>query len=93
MLVAFIGMREFRSGLATYIRRAQHGERVVITVDGAPVAQLSQMSGDMGQTTMADLIARGAVTPPRRRGDWIPDDPLILSSGARVDRALNQVRS
>jgi antitoxin (DNA-binding transcriptional repressor) of toxin-antitoxin stability system len=91
--MAFIGMREFRSGLATYIRRAQHGERVVITVDGAPVAQLSQMTGDMGQVTMADLIARGAVTPPRRRGDWIPDDPLILSSGARVDRALNQVRS
>jgi hypothetical protein len=51
------------------------------------------MSGDMGQATMADLIARGAVAPPRRRGDWIPDDPLILSSGARVDRALNQVRS
>jgi hypothetical protein len=47
----------------------------------------------MGQVTMADLIARGAVAPPRRRGDWIPDDPLILSSGARVDRALNQVRS
>jgi len=91
--MAFIGMREFRSGLATYIRRAQHGERVVITVDGAPVAQLSQMTGDMGQVTMADLIARGAVAPPRRRGDWISDDPLILSSGARVDRALNQVRS
>ena len=43
--------------------------------------------------SLADLIARGAVAPPRRRGDWIPDDPLLLSSGARVDRALNQVRS
>ena len=77
--MAFVGMREFRSALATYIRRAQHGERVIITVDGAPVAQLSNMAG--------------AVAPPRRRGDWIPDDPLFLTSGARVDRALNQVRS
>jgi len=83
--MAFVGMREFRSALATHIRRAQHGERVIITVDGSPVAQLSQMSADMGGATMADLIAR--------RGDWIPDDPLLLSSGARVDRALNQVRS
>jgi antitoxin (DNA-binding transcriptional repressor) of toxin-antitoxin stability system len=91
--MAFVGMREFRSALATYIRRAQHGERVIITVDGSPVAQLSQMTADMGGATMADLIARGAVAPPRRRGDWIPDDPLLLSSGARVDRALNQVRS
>jgi antitoxin (DNA-binding transcriptional repressor) of toxin-antitoxin stability system len=91
--MATIGMREFRSALATYMRRAQMGERVVVTVDGTPVAQLSAMGADLAGVTMADLVARGAVSAPRRRGDWVADEPLILYSGARIDRALSQVRS
>ena len=91
--MAHIGMREFRSALATYVRRAQMGERVVITVDGAPVAQLSNMGSDYSGITIADLVARGVVMAPRRTGDWVPSDPLILYSGARIDKALSQVRT
>lgn len=91
--MASIGMREFRSALATYVRRAQMGERVVVTVDGAPVAQLSSMGSDYAGITMADLVARGSVNPPRRRGDWVPGEPLVLYSGTRIDRALQQVRT
>lgn len=91
--MATIGMREFRSSLATYIRRARTGERVVITVDGAPVAQLTPMESDLTGISMNDLVARGAVVAPRRRGDWVPSDPLVLYSGARIDRALAQVRT
>ena len=90
--MAVIGMREFRSALATYIRRAQMGERVVVTVDGAPVAQLSNMGYDYAGITIADLVARGTILPPRRRGDWVPSEPLTLYTGARVDRALHQIR-
>lgn len=88
-----IGIRDLRSALATYIRKAQMGERLTITVDGAPVAQLSGLEADLSGVTITDLVARGLVTPPRRRGDFVPHDPLILSSGARIDRALNQVRT
>lgn len=88
-----IGIRELRSALATYIRRAQAGERVTITVDGAPVAQLSGLEADLSGVTMPDLVARGLVMAPRRRRDFVPSDPLILHSGARIDRALNQVRT
>lgn len=91
--MAHIGMREFRSALATYVRRAQMGERVVITVDGSPVAQLSNMGSDYSGITIADLVARGVVAAPRRTGDWVPCDPLILYSGARIDKALSQVRT
>ncbi len=91
--MAAIGIRELRSALATYIRKAQSGERVTITVDGAPVAQITGLTPDLSGVTMSDLIAQGLVTPPRRRGDFVPDDPLILTSGARIDRALNQVRT
>lgn len=88
-----IGMRELRSTLSTFLRRAQQGERVVVTIDGRPVAQLGPLAGDMDGVSLADLVARGAVIAPRRRGDWVPDEPLLLTAGARVDRALNQVRS
>ena len=88
-----IGIRELRSALATYIRKAQTGERVTITVDGSPVAQLSGLTPELTGATMADLVAQGLVTPPRRRGDFVPQDPLVLNSGARIDRALNQVRT
>jgi antitoxin (DNA-binding transcriptional repressor) of toxin-antitoxin stability system len=91
--MAHIGMREFRSALATYVRRAQMGERVVITVDGSPVAQLSNMGSDYSGITIADLVARGVVMAPRRTGDWVPSDPLVLYSGARIDKALSQVRT
>ena len=49
--------------------------------------------GDLSGVSLADLVARGTVVAPRRRGDWVPDDPLLLTSGARVDRALGQVRA
>jgi prevent-host-death family protein len=91
--MATIGMREFRSSLATYIRRARTGERVVITVDGTPVAQLTSMEADLTGVSMSDLVARGAVVAPRRRGDWVSSEPLVLYSGARIDRALAQVRT
>ena len=91
--MAHIGMRELRSTLSTFLRRAQQGERVVVTIDGRPVAQLGPLAGDMNGVSWEDLVARGAVIAPRRRGDWVPSEPLLLTAGARVDRALNQVRT
>lgn len=69
------------------------GERVVITVDGQAVAQLSSVESDQSAMTMADLVARGLVLAPRRRGEWHPGEPLVLLTGARIDRALVQVRA
>ena len=90
--MASIGIRELRSTLSTYVKRASAGERIIITVDGAPSAQLSRLQADTTGPTLADLVARGVVLPPRRRGDWVPAEPLVLYTGARIDRALSQVR-
>ena len=91
--MAQVGIRELRAALATWIRRAQAGERVVITADGSPVAELSAVGTDFSGVTMTDLLARGAVLAPRRRGDFVPGEPVLLSSGSRIDRALGQVRA
>lgn len=90
--MASIGIRELRSSLATYLRRAQAGERIVVTSAGRPAAQLGPVTGDESGTTLADLVALGRVEPPRRRGDFVPPQPLLLYAGTRIDRALSEVR-
>lgn len=90
-------MREFRSNMAAFLRRAQAGERVTVTVDGRPIATLGPVSSDpsgapMGVTT-DDLVARGVLLAPRRRGHLVPADPITLWSGVRIDRAVNEVRA
>lgn len=91
--MASVGIRELRNGLAAYVKRAQSGERVVVTVDGQPAAQLANLSGDFTGITMDDLVARGAVLAPRRRGEFHLDEAVILPAGTRIDRALAQVRT
>ena len=83
-----VGIRELRNDVAAVVRRAAAGERVVITVDGQPVAQLGPLE-PAGAPTLDDLIASGHVRAPRRavpeppdaedapidaRSDWILDD-------------------
>jgi prevent-host-death family protein len=38
--VTHVGTRELRANLAAHLRAAQAGHRVVVTVDGSPVAEL-----------------------------------------------------
>jgi len=60
-----IGTRELRANLAAALRQVRAGERLVITVDGCPVAQLGPLQ-PAGSPTLADLAASGLVDPPRR---------------------------
>lgn len=90
--MALIGVRDLRSALATYVRRANAGERVVITVDGAPVAELGPVQASGLGVSLDDLVARGVVLPPRRRGDFMPHEPSLLYSGMRIDRAVSEIR-
>ena len=83
-----VGIRELRNDVAAVVRRAAAGERVVITIDGQPVAQLGPLE-PTGAPTLDDLIASGHVVAARRphpeapsaedapvdaRSDWILDD-------------------
>ena len=83
-----IGIRELRNDVAAVVRRAGAGERIVVTVDGRPVAQLGPLE-PTGAPTLDDLVASGHVVAARRppppppdaedapvdaRSDWILDD-------------------
>jgi len=90
-----IGARELRLSLASSLRRAASGERMVITDAGNPVAQLGPLDSP-GQSTIDELVSRGLVVPPRRRqsGDLsrIVDSPIEVWSGVRLDQMVRDLR-
>jgi prevent-host-death family protein len=85
-----IGVRDARTQLPTIIRRAETGERTVITAHGRPVAQIAPL--DHTNPLLDHLIAAGAITAPRRRSPWRAPDSVRIWSGVRIDRALRELR-
>src|SRR3954464_15503095 len=85
-----IGVRELRNDVAAVVRRAAAGERVVVTVDGRPVAQLGPLE-PTGAPTLDDLVASGHVRAPRRPPPEVPDaeDAPV---DARSDWILDDIR-
>jgi prevent-host-death family protein len=87
-----LGVRELRNQTAAAVRRAGAGERIVITVDGRPVAQLGPIEAARDAFTLDDLAARGLVTLPRRHDRSAPDIVVAVWAGFRLDRLLRDVR-
>jgi prevent-host-death family protein len=88
-----LGVRELRANLAALVRRAEAGQRVVITVGGRPVAQLGPVEVTPASTvTLADLAAGGLVVAARRDDRPAPDLVVALPVGTRIDRLMTEVR-
>jgi len=83
-------VRELRASLASIVRRADAGERTVITSGGRPVAQIAPLDADAPD--LDRLIAAGAVLPPRRRSAWRPPDSIPVWAGVRIDQVLRELR-
>jgi prevent-host-death family protein len=66
--VATIPQRELRNNVSRVLRRAEAGERFVVTVDGRPVAEVGPVSGSRPPATLAELRALG---PPDDA--WLAD--------------------
>ena len=60
---AEVGVRDLKNNLSRYLERVQHGEEIIVTERGRPVARLSAV--DHPSDRLAALIASGAVRPPR----------------------------
>lgn len=87
-----LGTRELRSDLAATVRRAGAGERIVITVDGRPVAQLGPLEPTDAQLTLEDLAARGQLVLARREDRPAPEFSMPLWAGTRIDQLIREVR-
>lgn len=88
-----VPVRTFRANAATYLRRAEGGERIVVTVAGRPVAQLGPLDPAGEAPTIDDLVARGLVVAARRSDRPPPDLRVDPWPGTRLDRLVAEVRS
>jgi prevent-host-death family protein len=87
-----LGIRDLRADLASYVRRAGAGQRVLVSVGGRAVAQLGPVEAEQGQTVLADLVTAGAVIAPRRTDSGRIGPPVQVWSGVRLDRMLKELR-
>ncbi|HEX6237376.1 MAG TPA: type II toxin-antitoxin system prevent-host-death family antitoxin [Acidimicrobiales bacterium] len=86
-----VGIRELRNDVAAVVRRAAAGERIVVSVDGVPTAQLGPLEpGDA--LTIDDLIAAGLAEPPGRRDHPAAPEAEDPPVDVRPDRVLDELR-
>ena len=69
-----LGVRDLRADLAAHVRRAEAGERVIVTVDGRPAAQLAPISPG-GTPDLDDLAAAGLA--------WLATIGVLVRKNAR----------
>jgi prevent-host-death family protein len=92
---ARIGIRELRNNVASVVRRAAAGERIVVTVEGVATAQLGPVGpGPATDLTIDDLVAAGLAQPPARRDDVPPPPPEAedVPVDVRLDMAIAELR-
>ena len=87
-----VGTRELRGDLSALVRRAGAGERIVVTVDGRPVAQLGPVEPSDGAVTIDDLVARGLLQAARRPDRPAPEFSMPLWAGTRIDQLVREAR-
>jgi len=91
--VLHVGVRELRNNVAAVLRRAAAGERVVVTVDGRPVAMLGPLEPDAtAGLSLDDLIAAGLVEPAARTDRPAAPEAVTLPVDTRAARTLADVR-
>ena len=85
-----VGIRELRNDVAAVVRRAAAGERIVVTVNDLPVAQLGPLE-PVGSPSIDDLVAAGAVVAPRRAAPP-PPEPVDPPVDARTGPVIDELR-
>lgn len=86
-----VGIRGLRNDVAAIVRRAGGGERIIVTVDGEPVAQLGPLE-PTGAPTIDDLAAAGLVRLPGRSDHPAPPDPFGVPVDVRVASVITALR-
>ena len=66
-----VGVRELKNGLTRYLRRTKHGEEIIVTERGKPIALLTPIKSAKHarslEARLAALAAQGWVTLPTKK--------------------------
>jgi len=86
-----VGIRQLRNQVAAVVRRASAGERIVVTLDGAPVAQLGPLEPP-GRPGLEDLFAAGLAMPPALDTPAGTPPPSAVPVDVRAAQLVEEVR-
>lgn len=86
-----VGIRVLRNDVAAIIRRAAGGERIIVTLDGQPIAQLGPLEPS-GAPTIDDLAAAGLVRLPGRTDRPAPPHPFGVPIDIRPASVIAELR-
>ncbi len=87
-----IAVRELRNQASKVVRRARSGERLIITVDGVPAAEIGPVSTAGRATSIEELIAAGTVLAPRTRSVPPRPEPRHAPSDRSSSDVLGRLR-
>ena len=87
-----VSIRELRNDVSRIVRRAHAGERMVVTSNGMPIAEIGPIGQRTEPRTLEELIEAGAVIPPRTRAKPRPARPVKFSGPLSTDEILRQHR-
>lgn len=91
--VTKVGVRELRNNVAAVVRRASAGERIVVTVDGEPAAQIGPLHPlEPGDLTLDDLVAAGLARAPARLDRPTPSQVEDVPIDVRPDTVVDELR-
>jgi prevent-host-death family protein len=79
-----IGIRELRNYASRVVARARAGERILITVDGVPAAEIGPIGGPPHERTLEELVSAGLVLPARDRTQPPPRPHPVKLPGRRT---------
>lgn len=88
LMSAVVEVTELHDNLQAYLKRAEQGERLIVTDHDRPVAEVGPPARE--RVTIEQLIAEGRATRPTRRG--LPEPLKLGGDPYALSRALKEVR-
>jgi prevent-host-death family protein len=91
----WVGSRELKTRLGSYLDAVKRGEVIVVTEHGQPVAELRPIgdSDDALEVALRRMADEGLVTRPIRESTLTPFTPIKLPPGTpSIAQAISQDR-
>jgi prevent-host-death family protein len=88
-----IGIRELRNETSQVVRRARAGERIIVTVDGMPAAEIGPIGATTEARTIDDLIVTGRMLPRQSTAPPRPAQPVAVPGGRTTTQILDELRA
>jgi len=89
-----VGVKQLKDRLTEYLRHAKHGEEVVVTERGTPIALIQPIKNASKASSLeaklARLAAQGAVTLPTQKP--LKRVRLVRVSGKPISKAIVEDR-